>query len=305
MSPSSESFLETLYWCLFSPDLIRLDSKSLDLDFLQKGWETSQSSLVDEERSPTFKGRLGHYFEDFIDFFLRHHPEVSCLQRGRQVKKGNQTIGEADFLFFEQSTGHWVHLEVAIKFYLYTTDGALGPNKASQFLGPNVIDNLQKKRDKLIHKQIKLIENNRLLVPDIPFDAALKPKLLFKGILFYPPSQQPISKKACLRIGISPEHTQGTWMRKSQIDGRQLKDTQYFFLDRSSWFKQPSLDEIDSQVLNPNEFIEFIQHHFKTSTQPLMFDQILTSPNGHYQRLRTLIVDEEWPQFPNLHQCDF
>ena len=296
MSIAMGSFLETLSWCIFSPDLVQLNSKSLDSDFLKKGWKVFEDASFPQQNLPNYNGRLGHFFEDFIDFFLSHHPDVTTLQRGRQIKKDNQTIGEADFLFYDHSAKEWIHLEVAVKFYLLRSNLTSDDANASIFLGPNAIDNLKKKRDKLFFKQMKLIEENRSLLPDLPLDAPLKSKLLFKGILFYPLSQEQIEENMCLRMGISPLHIQGKWMHRLEIADLKLKNVKYLFLDRSSWFRQLSLAEIQNPGLDQTEFNEFIDRHFSYSQQPLMFERFLGSSNYKQQRLRICIVHENWPK---------
>ena len=66
----------------------------------------------------TRKGRLGLYFEHLWHFFLRQDPAVDLLAHNLPVRHGTRTLGEFDCLYYCHQRQQYIHLELAVKFYL-------------------------------------------------------------------------------------------------------------------------------------------------------------------------------------------
>ncbi|MEM9018558.1 MAG: DUF1853 family protein, partial [Verrucomicrobiota bacterium] len=105
------------------------------------------------------------------------------------------------FLFRKDGKLH--HLEVALKFYLFDPDRQ---RHGSYFIGPNAADTFERKRDKLLSKQLPL---GRKTFPEIESS-----RIFLKGILFYPIETEPPSH---LPDRMNPQHARGTWFREGDF----------------------------------------------------------------------------------------
>lgn len=125
-------------------------------------------------------GRLGHYFEDLVAYYLTHSPSsgISTLRRNLPLRKtlakgkGIETVGELDFLL--EQDGQLQHLEVAVKFYL-----GMGEEPLRQWVGPNSKDRLDIKWRRMIHHQLPLAQR-------FSEYEGIDSRYWLKGILFQP-----------------------------------------------------------------------------------------------------------------------
>ena len=211
-------FLRELHWCLLSPDLFSREALPLlDPTWIQTGFEVLEEEEFTGDDLPAFSSRLGVYFEDILELFLRKHPEVSNLKRGIQFRDEKRTIGEADFLFFDEAQARWIHLEVAVKFYLYFPSTPTAAPGLSQFLGPNAKDVLERKYRHLLDHQLNLLVQAQNLDPRLASLQPLNSRALVKGILFYPLDSLEGSCQIHLPEALSPDHCRGWWARNTQI----------------------------------------------------------------------------------------
>lgn len=96
--------------------------------------------------------RLGIHFEDLYRIYLENTLEVFDIYDHIQINNAGKTLGEADFLVIQN--GELTHLEIAIKFYLKTTDtGSL-----FDYHGPSLSDTLGRKVTHLVDHQLELFE---------------------------------------------------------------------------------------------------------------------------------------------------
>lgn len=295
MTEQLEGFLQTLYWCLFSPDLHNsTELPTLDSNFFERGWQALRKVPISSRNLPEFSGRIGNYFEEFIEFFLKEHPWVSSLRRGLQIHLEKQTIGEADFLFFNEHSKRWVHLEVAVKYYLYSSENQDSICQASNFLGPNAVDTLGKKLKKLSDHQMTLIQKNLHLIPELQESSSLESRLLFKGFLFYPLGDQPKGIRT-VSNQISKNHNRGWWIRPSELMADHLPWKSYQFLERRHWLGNSYWDRLEGQTFDRKEFMKFSHDRFRSLSSPLMFDCYSDKPGDSESRSRLIVVSENWP----------
>ena len=102
-----------LFWCLDSPNLINSlnDSEEQPLKVSNTTLRNISDSAaqniqklgsLEEHISDSFSDcenrRIGHYFEDLINFILRYQDRYVVLQRNLQLREGKKTIGEFDLI---------------------------------------------------------------------------------------------------------------------------------------------------------------------------------------------------------------
>lgn len=99
--------------------------------------------------------RLGHSVEKIVSDLIKASTNYKILYENIQIKEGNQTIGEIDFIIEEIKTKQLIHLELAYKFYLF--DPSLSSRPFNNWIGPNRNDSLKDKVAKLKNKQFPLL----------------------------------------------------------------------------------------------------------------------------------------------------
>lgn len=247
-----------LAWVLASPPLLQ-PSRSHTADghpvrWINMAWCESvlQTSLdwlhqLDREPSPLLEalagrdGRLGHYFENLLAFWLswEANPLYRLVYRGLRVCSKQRTIGEMDFLVEDRRSGALQHWEVAVKFYLGTHPGG----DYRHWVGPALQDRLDLKVERLLRHQMQL--------PFTPEGEGLlrhlglprpTPVCLLKGRLFYPPDATP---DAWAPAASNPHHLRGWWMTRNDFLKRFAGDAEVAWipLPKSHW-----LTSVDGRV---------------------------------------------------------
>ena len=147
--------VRALAWLLEAPDLLagtRWNGRiatlgeltEMDVTWLQALDMTPRALylLLDAQSS----NRLGRYAEKLLTFFLQQNGRL--IAHNVQVRNGpNETIGEFDFLLRDEQHGGALHWEFATKFYLLESCHA--QVQADAFVGPNLLDSLGAKMDKI------------------------------------------------------------------------------------------------------------------------------------------------------------
>ncbi len=190
-----------MWWALSSPPLFLSEELVDDFEWVAQGLrnETAEEHLdfllyLDSNFDLVrgfFEGkkikRLGLYFEQILACFIDLHPDYELILFNQQINQGKQVIGELDMVYEDKVRNEWVHLELAVKFYLGYGD----TEKWSNWLGPNPIDRLDLKMNKLLGKQIHMSLHPAL--EEMWQKLGRKPdrkRLLLKGCLYYPEGQK-------------------------------------------------------------------------------------------------------------------
>lgn len=99
--------------------------------------------------------RLGLLFESLWHFFLDQDPETELLCHNFAVRQQGRTLGEFDVIYRCLSSEQTIHLELAVKFYLYVPS-LHNAAPYTGWLGPNQADRLDKKIHRLVTHQLPL-----------------------------------------------------------------------------------------------------------------------------------------------------
>ena len=206
-----------LLWALTSPPLFPEYAASVQ-DLNPAFRDEHQAALAHflSRQPPT--NRIGHYFENLIEFYLTHILGTPTLHAHETIKDG-----ELDFLFLEPASQRWKHWEVALKFYFYEPENGL-------FWGQKRQDRLDIKKDRIIHRQLGYSKDPEL-ADRLGIDPALIDReLLVRGRLF-----QPYEPK--------PEILQNNWWVRGldEFFAREsdLRDCRFRILERREWLADP------------------------------------------------------------------
>jgi len=85
----------------------------------------------DEGMALDYEQKLGHLYEDALERLIDSAPSLDRIASNLQIFDENRrTIGELDFVVRDKQSGHYIHLELAVKFYLAIKrdDGAISGN---------------------------------------------------------------------------------------------------------------------------------------------------------------------------------
>jgi len=217
--------------------------------------------------------RLGHYAEHLLSFYFRWCGEL--VAHSVQVR-AHTTIGEFDFLL--NTPDGFEHWEFACKFYLFVAP----ERQLSDFVGPNLMDNLNDKSHKIMDAQLALGQHkDALKYLPAPLSAA---KALLKGWLFYPATESPTLDE------IDPAHCRGVWCRLSALTP---SDTDCFtILPRLAWLAPAKVAA--EKTMNLDQLRARLALQFVTDTRPVLVAQLIECDGCQIETERIFVVPDEW-----------
>lgn len=188
--------------------------------------------------------RLGHQVEYIFKQLLEHSRAYEIVAHNIQVKNGNDTVGELDFIlrdvrFRESITApkSLRHIELTYKFYVLDP---LISEPIHRLMGPNRCDMFFTKMEKTRDKQLPLVytEDGRKTLKAInvhPKD--LYQQTYFVGQLFIPynsktPSIRPLNTDCIV----------GYWLHFKTFTKTLFKKWQYYIPFKYEWLHEPHLE---------------------------------------------------------------
>lgn len=130
---------------------------------------------------------LGKRAEYFMKAYLEQSDNFQPVYHSLQIQEEKTTLGELDFLFFDQSKQEWIHLELICKFYVFTGEDAVA--QIQNWIGPNLKDRLDKKIHKLKAHQLQICQKPQAqqLFKELDIDVTqIKTKICYKAKLYLP-----------------------------------------------------------------------------------------------------------------------
>ncbi len=301
---------------------------------------------------------LGARFEQFWRFYWQCFPGRQLLAHNLQVNQINaagkqQTLGEFDFIVRQQSaslptneqTAETLHMETAVKFYLGTNlpqsavnakqqpqqsankqaSGSTDYSDWSQWIGPNAIDRLDLKLNRLLEHQLPLGRNataRQQLQETYDIRTPLQPLLGLRGYFFYP-AHQPDFPPPYLS---HPQHCRGQWFYRrdfiNQHKNAEQDDRRWQVLDKPRWLSTRHYDHAEppSDSLNHRQIDSLIEQYFadepqpkfnecesrtqdkpsnshrnKRRARPLLIAELQRQAAGWQEINRSFIVADDWP----------
>ncbi len=245
------------------------------------------------------QSRIGRYAEKLLAFFFERSGVLHAqglqvrqampLDEQGQAAKGNQTIGEFDFLLRASQPG-LLHWELATKFYLFAPDL---PSRAASdyFIGPNLADSLGAKMQKILHQQLALSQHAKLEQPVIAAQAYIK------GWMFYPYQPRNISILA-QQAGLNAQHCRGFWCYASDIFAlaEQLQAPHPSILSRLACLAPAAFAQGEQPVLSIVDTHSEIVASFTSQNMPILL-ALLRWEEGQWRECgRSFVVPDDWSE---------
>lgn len=217
--------------------------------------------------------RLGNYAENLLAFYFLWRGELATH---RIQVRSHTTIGEFDFLLNTPSgLEHW---EFACKFYLLVAPKA----KLADYVGPNLMDDLNNKTHKIMHTQLALGKH-----PDAkkylpaPLTAA---KALVHGWLFYSSGDTKELPE------INPTHCRGLWCRLSDL--KNWNGDCFTVLSRLQRLAPAKVCQDETMSLNRLQ--ADLMQLFLVDTRPVLVAQLVADAGFFVECERIFVVPDEW-----------
>ena len=281
-----------LLWSLFGPDLLDCDwGVELDAELPEL---TPQSLLNGADIENGFSSmRLGFRFEELWHRALTSSavPYVANLQ----ITAPDSTLGELDLLI--PRADHTLHLELALKFYLGTPNGWVGPNRR---------DRLDQKLAHTRSQQLTLPQRaaaQGILLTDIAPETVstqrdIRSRALMRGCLFYPLADS-TNARITLPEAVNPHHWRGYWCSISQLPAclDQKVDSRWYVLSRPEWMS-PVLAGFS---ISAAELTDYLQLHFQHLSSSVCVARVEPKLKADQEQThfwceaeRWMVVSDQW-----------
>ena len=312
-----------LAWVINSPSLVEQQADwpniASQTNTLQDNWVAQWLLSLDADPSALLSHLakekshfIGAYFESLWAFYLLSNPNYDLIAKNLQANSKTRTEGEFDFIVFDIDNGHYIHQEVAIKFYL-------GFSKQNHYnfsdgqniwLGPQCKDRLDLKMDKMLNSQINLsnTDSGKKALKSINIDSDtnnIKTQLIMKGYLFYPPNPLVVAPDIC-----NQNHLRGLWFRLDELK-KYIEESDFdawALLNKPDWVSpyctdlsttnMPStINYHDNRFTEKPDIICAAKNKIVSENRPWMIACLVRQENGCYlEGQRLFAVPDDWPQ---------
>lgn len=247
-----------------TPSLIN-NAKAVDYKIFEFPEITISSKLIKdlENLNHPRNSVLGKRMESFFEIAIKHSERYSLFDSNIQIISDKQTLGEIDFLVYDEQEEKPIHVELVYKLYIY--DPAIS-GELSKWIGPNRRDSFPEKLKKLQERQFPLLKAPETLpyLQKYNLDPnKIHQELCFKAQVFLPESIQHNSLNH-----INPDCVRGNWYSFSEFRNKDWESNLFFAPKKSDWSIPP---EKNIEWLNFEEILSTIQELFKRKKSPLIW----------------------------------
>jgi uncharacterized protein len=300
-----------LQWCLSAPSLLAAPDAPPALALAP----TKPASLAECLKTLPRVNRLGHYYEQLWRYILTELMGWSLVAADRQICHAGRTLGALDLLHVNPAHTCYLHTELAVKFYLRDGDGG----QLHHWLGPNAIDRLDLKLDRLHNHQLALPShpgaqadiNTWLAEAGLPsrLRSDWRNQAIIQGWLFHP-LMAPGTEQ--LHPQINPQHLRGHWLHHKDAPALPGEFDDWLILPRLYWLAQVDIDKQDCvSGANAWENLRLRQPvHLSTEAlrscmaaqsaaakpQPLLVAAVASEQQAWRELRRFMFVTDSWPQ---------
>ena len=302
--PFQTQEVRDLAWACFSPPLIYagqlakqgsgITDCTFELTAQRRAWLEAldrDASILLAHLAQRPSHRLGIYFEQLWQFFLRQDPEVQLVASNLPVHDQGSTLGEFDCIYFCQRRQRHVHLELAVKYFLGGLD--TGPGEGSSagrdWLGPDTRDRLDKKIDHILYRQILLSDNSvaRQRLSELGIERPLK-EIALKGQLFQP-------REATLKPpqGYNTDHPFSEWLHCDRLAAylAATGSAKFEILPKMRWLSNAQRGGT-YRTYTRAQIVSELTQYFVHDDYPLL---IAVLDHGGQETSRFFVTDRDWP----------
>ncbi|ATX76412.1 MULTISPECIES: DUF1853 family protein [Reinekea] len=184
--PLERAIRADLDWVLTAPSLLAPHPTLWSGDALQNEPRRPFSAEQLASLSRARRGKLGRYFEALVAYLFLASTGFRVLAQNRSIVADKRTLGELDLLVQDLATGQIIHLELALKFYLWVPG-----QRQAVWIGSGLHDFMADKVQRLYQHQLRLPELARARQcwpSDLPYPT--EHRLWMPGRLYVPESSQ-------------------------------------------------------------------------------------------------------------------
>lgn len=178
--------------------------------------------------------RFGHQMESLFLQIIEHMPNYELVMENLQIFDGKTTLGELDFIVKNHTTEQLIHIELAVKFYLYEPNH----HELAGFVGPNHHDSLLDKINKLKERQFPLLRHKQVknLLESLGIKSEnIEQNLCFKAFVFVPKDLElnPFAEinNACIA---------GTYIKQEAFTESDFVEYEFHFPPKTDWILTPN-----------------------------------------------------------------
>lgn len=292
----NQDITRDLAWSVFAPPLLnstgipafRPQLTDSRIEWL-KTFDTQKHSI-----NPDY--RLGRYYESLWKLFFENDTQYEWIAQNIAIQRAGQTLGEIDFIVRDHATARFLHIEVAVKFYLLHPDhdnfthpesNILTINDNRQWLGPNSKDNLERKWQHLTHHQCTLSKQPEAIqaLKKLHVDCnKLDQSLCLKGYAFSPLNK---NNKPCL---FNDENTLYHYFTVEEFKKTMFKNCIFSIIPKQHWLTQVH----EKRSLVPLNYLEICNHAEKANS-PIMIAELNENLQQFIEKKRFFITPPSWP----------
>ena len=185
----------------------------------------AQLNAIDHPRNSV----LGKRMESFFEIAVNHSARYDLIASNIQIIRDKQTLGELDFLIFDNLKNKPLHIELIYKLYICNSEN---PNAINSWIGPNRRDSLSKKLEKLENQQFPLLHSQsaKIYLEKYGLSAEdVEQQICFKAQLY---KSEGLIKQAGL---INESCYCGNWYHASEFLKKDWKQNQFYCPQKLSW----------------------------------------------------------------------
>lgn len=308
MYPYKNSLVRDLAWACFAPPIV-------DMDILSTGKVTNCALLLTPERErwlleldvnpKPLQGhveklrshRLGIYFESLWHFFLQQDPGVDLITHNLPIRNEGKTIGEFDCIYYCHQRRRYIHLELAVKYFLSVDthqgmsehQGLPESSDLNQWWGPECKDRLDLKVSHLLDRQINLSDHpaSKQALNDLGVEQ-LDKEIEIKGYLF-----QSIDNPIPLPKGYNRTDIPDQWVHLPNLLEycETMEATGFKHLPKFQWLS-PAVERNTSDTLTDSELEQLMLKHFEGDSRPQL---VAALDATGVECCRFFVVGKVWP----------
>lgn len=227
---------------------------------------------------------LGKRFEALVAFWLHDQQELQLLHHGVQLRTGDKTVGEADFILFNKETEENWHLEVACKYY-FSPQGKRG---WADWIGPNGRDSLAEKMAKF-ERQLHVFDSKegRAFLNEHQLHIHRHVAML-KGYFFHHYTLLGRQRDA---LQAHPHYCGGWFAWENELNVFTTQPFQWLVLPKSRWISPYLHAEGEFELLNGEDMAHCLGDLLSTTKKAHMVVQVMPDENGLLRELsRGMVV---------------
>lgn len=178
--------------------------------------------------------RLGHQLEYVFKQLIQSSDSYKVMGHNLLIEEGKKRIGELDFILKRTEDAHYIHVELAYKFYIINPEIS---EPIYRLMGPNKRDMFYTKLDKLKEKQLPLLHHPSLSKHlEIMGCGRLKihQRCCFKAQLFEPYGGEHASIRP-----LNPNCIVGKWIRFAGFNSEEFRNAFFHLPIKSQWVIAP------------------------------------------------------------------